>query len=177
VLVQSIDGSIRAYADFVREGDPAAEAAQLIADASLEFSQRVRLVAGPRHFSQYDNVGLVQALKKIPMDVENGTPPERARSHVRSLLQREKQGMPMFLVSSRARWTLNALSGGYARVLLKAGVLADYAEEGVYRTVIEGLESFAGRMELGRSTEGGEDDSFNATTRDGRPYRSMMGAR
>jgi hypothetical protein len=177
VLVQSIDGSLRVFADYVREGDPAGEAAQLVADAALDCGQRPRLIAGPRHFSQYDNVGLVQALRKIPLEVENGVPPERARNHIRSLLQREKQSMPMFLVSDQARWTLNALAGGYARVLKSGGILADHAEEGVYRTLMEGLESFAGRAELGRSTDEEADATLNAVTHDGRPYRSMLGSR
>ncbi len=85
--------------------------------------------------------------------------------------------MPMLLVSDQARWTLNAFAGGYARVLLKAGVLADYAEEGPYRTLIEGLESFAGKLELGYSTAEEADATFNAVTPAGRPYRSMLGAR
>lgn len=177
VLVQSLDGALRIYADYVREGDPAGQVGQLIADAALDAGQKPRLIAGPRHFSQYDNVGVVQAIRKIPMEIDLGLAPERARNHLRSLLQREKQGMPMLMVSSQARWTLNALAGGYARVLQKAGVLADFAEEGVYRAVMEGLESFAGRLELGRSTDDEADATLNAVTHDGRPYRSMLGAR
>lgn len=176
VLVQSLDGSLRVYADYVREGDPAGEVGQIIADAALDAGQKPRLILGPRHFSQYDNVGVAQAIRKIPMTAEHGAAPERARNHVRSLLQREKQGMPMVLVSSNARWTLNAFAGGYSRVLLKAGILADYAEEGVYRVLMEGLESFVGRLELGRSTDEEADASFNSVTHDGRPYRSMLGS-
>jgi len=40
------------------------------------------------------------------------------------------------------RWTLNAFSGGYCE-RSQGGVLQDFAEEGRYRTVMEGLESFA----------------------------------
>ncbi len=177
VLLQQLDGALRIFADYVREGDPAAEAAGLIRDATLDAGAKPRLVMGPKHFSTYDNVGLAQAVRKIPMEIDPGVAPERARSHVRSLLQREKSGMPMLLVSDQARWTLNAFAGGYARVLLKAGVLADYAEEGPYRTLIEGLESFAGKLELGYSTAEEADATFNAVTPAGRPYRSMLGAR
>jgi hypothetical protein len=177
VLAQQIDGALRIFADYVREGDPAAEVGQLIRDATLDAGAKPRITMGPRHFSTYDNVGLAQAVRKLPMDIEPGLPPERGRNQVRALLQREKSGMPMLLVTDAARWTLNAFAGGYARVLLKAGVLADYAEEGVYRTLMEGLESFAGKLELGYSTGEEADATFNAVTHDGRPYRSMLGAR
>lgn len=177
VLLQSHDGALRIYADYCREGDPAAEVAQLIADASLDAGQKPRLVMGPRHFNQYDNVGLAQAVRKIPMTIDPGVAPERARGHMRSLLQREKRGLPMLLVSDQARWTLNGFAAGYSRVLLKAGILADHAEEGVYRTLMEGLESFVGLLELGHSTDDEADATLNAVTHDGRPYRSMLGAR
>lgn len=177
VLLQVLEGSVRIYADYVREGEPAAVLSDLVADASLDAGQRVRLTAGPKHFDQYLNVGLRQAAGKLPMEVRPGVQPERARSQLRNLLQREKQGMPMVLVSSSAVWTLNAFAGGYSRVLLKQGQLADYAEEGPYRVLMEGLESFLALMELGRSTDDEDDGRFNAVTHDGRRYTSMLGNR
>lgn len=99
---------------------------------------------------------------------------ERGRPVIDDLLQREIGGLPALLVSDQAPWTLNAFTGGYSRVLLKQGQLADYAEEGAYRTLMEGLESFAGLMELG-STDGPGSARLNAHTPGGRAYRSMLG--
>ena len=174
VLLQVLDGSVRVFNDYVREGEPSAVVGDIIQAANLDAGARVQLTAGPLHFDQYNNVGLRQAVAKLPMEIRNGVPPERSRTFIRSLLQRERQSMPMFLVSSEAKWTLNAFAGGYSRVLLKGGVLADYAEEGIYRTLIEGLESFLGLLELGNSTEDGDGARFNAVTPGGQKYRSML---
>lgn len=177
VLVQVLDSSIRVYADFVREGDATQALADIVAAANLEAGQRVRLTAGPLHYDRYNNVGLRQAAAKLPMEMRPGVQPERARHHLKTLLQRERQSMPMLMVSSTATWTLNAMAAGYSRALLKQGQLADYAEEGVYRTLIEGLESFVGLLELGHSTDDEDDGRLNAVTHDGRRYTSMLGNR
>lgn len=179
VLLQVLDGSVRVLADYLREGEPAAVVAEIISAARLDVggSAAFKLTAGPLHFDAYNNVGLRQAVQRIPMVVEAGVGSERARPYIRNLLQRERQGMPMLLVDQGARWTLNAFNGGYARVLEKGGILADYAEEGPYRVLMEGIESFLGLLELGRSTDDEDSDRFNAVASDGRRYTSMRGAR
>ncbi len=80
--------------------------------------------------------------------------------------------MPAFLVSSRARWTLNGLAGGYARAF-KGPQLMEYPEEGTYRLLCEGLESFLGMMQSGATDEPG-DSRANATAADGRRYFSAL---
>jgi len=176
VVVQVLDGCLRIFADGLREGDPATILASFVADLQLEAGAPVRLVAGPLHFDQYNNVGLVQAAARLPREVRTAVAPGRARASIANLLQRERQGMPMVMVSSNARWTLNAFAGGYSRALLKQGQLADYAEEGVYRTLMEGLESFMGLMELG-SPDDEDDGRTYAVTSDGRRYVTMLGRR
>ncbi len=173
VLAQVLDGSIRVFADYVREGDPAAVIADLISQARLEAGRDIRLIGGPIHFDRYNNVGLQQAIAKIPAELRAGVGPERGRDYVRRLLRLERHGMPALMVSSEATWTLRAFSGGYARALLKQGMLAEFADEGVYRVLMEGIESFAGLLDLGLG-EDGERASFNATTPQGRNYRSMI---
>jgi hypothetical protein len=178
VAMQVIDGSIRILADYVREGEPAIVIDDIIAAAPAR--GRNARAAGrrpPPTSTTYNNVGLAQAVRKIPMEIRPGVVPERARKLIKSLLQRERQGMPMLLVSSDATWTLNAFAGGYAHLMLKGGVLADYAEEGVYRILMEGVESYIALLELGNSTDEGDSGRLNAATRDGRRYTSMLGAR
>jgi len=172
VLVQSFNGTIRIYGDMVREGEAGSALAALVQDAQLECGRSVRLVCGPSHRDKYNNFGLIQAAKKIPMEVRVGTEPDVGRSYLRPMFQREKAGLPVVMISDRARWTLNALAGGYSRVLLKQGVLADYAEEGVYRTLMEGLESFLGLNALG-SPDDGEAD-LNYAYAGGRRYVSAL---
>ena len=95
------------------------------------------------------------------------------RAWIEAMMGREVRGVPAVLVSEAATWTLNAFAGGYARALEKGGILADYAEEGVYRTLMEGLEAFCGLMDLGLDSDEGHA-SFNAETAGGRAYHSML---
>ena len=176
VLAQFLDGAIRVYWDIAREGEPSAVIRDVVAAANLEAGRAVRTVIGPLHFDKYNNVGLAQALKAIPVDVRQGTPSDMGRQYLRPLFNRESRAGMMFMVSDQAKWTLNALAGGYSRAMLKQGMLADYAEEGVYRVLMEGLESFAGVLRTGSPDE--EDNGRNyAFTGDGRRYTSALGSR
>lgn len=176
IIVQVIDGSIRIFGDFVREGDAGEVVGDIIGESNLYSGRLVQVITGPKHADRYNNVGLNQALNKLQVVYRVGVSPDKGRVFIRNLLQRERQGMPMFLSSSSARWTLNGFSGGYSRVLNRQGVLSEDAEDGAYRTLIEGLESFAGLLSLG-STDEEDGDRLNAITKDGRRYTSMLGPR
>lgn len=170
-LVQLVQGGVRIYRDWIREGDPGDLLKDLVAEANLEAARSVRAVAGPLHFNHYNNVGLRQSAARLALDIRQGTAPELGRTEVRAMLRRQSRGMPALLVSSEARWTLNAFAGGYARALLKGGQLADFAEEGVYRVLMEGLESFTGLLRAG--SPDADDDTINYEyTSDGRRYIS-----
>src|SRR6185437_11168920 len=107
---------LRIHADWVREGEPAAVSLDIVKEANLDVPRGgARLVAGPQHWDRYSNVGLLQAVRRLPAEVRRGTVPEAGRHEARALLKKMSRGMPAFLVSSRARWTLNGLAGGYAR--------------------------------------------------------------
>lgn len=173
VLVQLLDGSLRIFADWAREGEPGAILKDIVQEAQLVAGRTPNLVAGPVHFEQYNNFGLVQGARRIVAEVRRGVSPGRGRDEIRSYLRRTTKGMPAILLSQEARWTLNALAGGYARAILKGGMLADYAEEGVYRVLMEGLESFAGLLKTGEPDD--ERQNFHyATVADGQPYRSTL---
>ena len=173
LLVQSTGGVIRIYGDLVREGEAGAVLGGLISDAQLECGRTVRLVCGPRHKDPYNNVGLIQAAKRLQQEVRVAVAPEKGRGALHALFQREKAGMPMIMVSDAARWTLNAFAGGYSRVLLKQGMLADYAEEGLYRTLVEGLESFVGLTETGQTDDAASDLNYQYAS-NGRKYLSAL---
>ena len=175
VAAQVLDGALRIFADYVYEGEPAECLPRLVADASVEFGRDLRLSAGPRHFEKYNNVGLVSAALRLLKEVRNGVTPDSGRIWIAGALDRHARGYPAILVDPKAQWTLNAFLGGYSRVLLKQGQLAEYAEEGSYRLLMEGLESFCGLMEYGLGGDG-QRARFNAETPQGRPYRSMLAA-
>jgi hypothetical protein len=173
-LTQLFDGGVRIVADWVREGDPGSVVSDIIQAANLEAGRIVRPICAPSHWDKFHNVGLVQAVKAIPMEMRRGAAPETGRPHIRSALRREIRGQPALKVAFGARWTLNAFAGGYTRALLKGGFLADHAEEGPYRVLMEGLEAFAGLLSM-PSQEDEEDATRYAWTPDGRRYITAKG--
>ena len=97
--------------------------------------------------------------------------------YLREMLGRTERGLPVVSIGPGARWTLRALAGGYARAMIR-GRLQDHAEEGPYRVLMEGLESFCGMIRAGRSEDAEDDSGPNYRySRDGRRYLSAMPAR
>ena len=176
MAVQFVNGVIRILGDWAREGEPATVVPDMVSLAGLELQRDVRVIVPASHFDRYHNVGLVQAFRRMAREVRRGTVEAEGREIVRQHLRRVVKGAPALLIGSDARWTLNGFAGGYCRATDKRGVLADGAEEGVYRTLIEGLESFAGLLRTGAPDD--EDRDLNyAFTNDGRRYISARAQR
>lgn len=172
VLVQMVDGGLHVLADWVREGDPGAGLDTIVREAGVEAEGKVRVFAGPDHFSQYDTVGLRAAARKIPCDVGRSGAQHVGREELRGVFRRLTKGIPAFQVSTQARWTLNALAGGYAKEVTREGMLTEFAVEGPYRTLMEGLESFAALM---KSSSLSDDVPVKyATAPDGRRFISAL---
>jgi hypothetical protein len=172
VLVQVNDGVFNVLWDSVREGDPGAVLAGIVADAGLEGGTKPRLYGAPEHFGNYDTVGLRGAARKIPVDLSQGGLGLDGRDEVRALLRRQIRSGTALRVSQRARWTLNAFAGGYCKSVLKNGILSEFADEGPYKTLMEGLESFASLLKMGDLSN---DTPINyAYTPDGRRYVSSL---
>lgn len=171
-LVQVIDGALRIFADWEREGDAGTVLQALLQDVTVFAQRRPSIVMPPVHFDQYNNMGLRQAATKLNWEVRKGTDMGAGRGQIRDMLKREIKGMQAVLVSDRARWVTNGFAGGYARALLKGGVLAEYAEEGPYRVIMEAVESFSGLMRLGMATGDENDDLRYDVTSSGRRFVS-----
>lgn len=148
MLVQTSGDSMRVFADWVMEGEPGAMLSRMIGEAQLIAGRRVMLSAGPQHFDQYSNVGLRQAAARIPVEVRAAVPPAMGRPRIADMLKGRHRHQPNLMISSNAIWTLNAFAGGYGRALAKDFVLQDHAETGPYRTLMEGLESLCGLLEI-----------------------------
>jgi hypothetical protein len=173
VLVQVLDGALRVYADWVREGDAGQVLSDVVKEAQAEAGKQVRLVAGAQHFETFTNVGLKQAAGRMSLDLRKGMPTITGQAVIRDMLRRDLRAMPALMVSREARWTANGFAGGYARALLKQGILADYAKEGAYRVLMEGIEAFAGLLKTGLASE--DDDNAEIrydTTANGRRFIS-----
>jgi hypothetical protein len=174
VLLGFSGGSLRVYADWAREGDPGLVLGDIVREAAVEAGPRVRVFAPLQHFSGHDTIGLRPAAAKIPIEIHRGGPAHQGREEIRALLRRQVKGFPALRVSSRARWTLNAFSGGYCRQVNKSGALADSPQEGVYKTLMESIESFAALMRISERDE--EDGQVNyGVTSSGRRFISARG--
>lgn len=169
VLAQYINGSIRIYGDWVREGAPGDVLESVIAEATLIAGRRPELLAPMKQFDRYTNVGLPGALTRLRLKAQQGPSDKMGvlEPHLRKLAQHQ----PAVLISQNARWTINALAGGYARGLDKSGILQPDPDEGYYRTLMEGLESFVGWLTVEAAI--GDTGPINwQTTPDGRQYIS-----
>lgn len=206
-LMQIADGRIAVIADWVREGSPLdcvagiAEEAMLAAEglrterhverprvwqdmlkAAVPDSYVTSRVApswsAPRqHFERYMNVGLAQAVRALPAELRQGGEGVMGQLYLKEALSRQVRGLPAVSVAQSARWTLRALAGGYTRAMVR-GRLQEYAEEGPYRVLMEGLESFLGLMRVLDSAEEEDDSEPNYSfDRQGRRYLSAMPAR
>jgi hypothetical protein len=154
-------------ADWVREGDPGAVLAEIVRDASLAVGRQLRLTAPSSHFRNYDTVGLRGAVRRLPAELRSGGDILKGRAELRTLLQQQTRGLPALQVSRAARCTLNALAAGYARAVTQQGMVSEEANEGAYRVLMEGLESFAATAQIA-----GEEDRNRryAIGPDGRRY-------
>lgn len=170
VLVSSFDGRIAIVADFVQEGDAGEAAERVVREASIQAGGRLKAFAGPQHFDQWQNVGLVQALRACGLDCQPSGSIEAGRSFIRSELGRTAGAAPVFGVSPDAKWTLRAFAGGYSRTL-RDGQLAETPEENRYKVLMEGLESFCALFSWGYE----EQEKRNwAYDKGGRRYLSAM---
>lgn len=168
VLLQHAHGRTRILADYVVEGDPALVAVDVIREAGLEAKGPLEIVLGPQHFEQWHSVGLAEAVRRLQQHPAAGTHPERGRDWLRDEFVRLTRGLPALQISTRARYVLNGLAGGYARGVTRRGELMAEPEPGLYRTLMEGLESCLGLLSLQVEDEGDAAYSFTA---DGRRYR------
>jgi hypothetical protein len=122
------------------------------------------------HRDRWHNVGLLQAIGRIPARARVGSVLERGRREVEARLGSTR---PRLLVSARAEWTLRGFAGGYTRSLASRGTeLAAEAEPGPYRLLMEGLEAFCGSLSV--IEEADETEGNMALDKHGRPYLSAM---
>lgn len=200
ILALRAEGELRIFADWVREGSPDELVGQIHEEAALlaetgEWVDReewdaeqpyklpvrrrgwlrlpIRWVVPAKHLDTWNNVGLMQAIRRIPQGVsaaDGGA--ERGRPLIAALLAQRHRDMPRLQVSPNARWTLRALSGGYARAIGQAGIAEAQPESGFYRTLIEGLEAFCAIGQTAQATP--ENQQPVAYTRSGVAYRSAI---
>lgn len=168
VLLQVLDGQLRIHADWVREGPPGDILSTIAQEARLDVGARVRLVVPPAGGA--DVVGLRIAARTVQTDFRSGGDIQRGRDAIRGLLTKRRRDASLFTVQFGARWTLNAMSGGFAFIHDKRGQLQKEPVDNEYRVLMEGLESFAAALHV---VDQEEDRPRIAYGDDGRPYKTI----
>jgi hypothetical protein len=167
VACQFVGKALYILADWIREGDPGAVVGEIVRDAGWAVGHRLTLVAPSYHFRNYDTVGLPGAVRRLPAELRSGGDILKGRAELRTLLQQQTRGLPALQVSQRARWTLNAFAAGYARAVTRQGMVSEEANDGLYRVLMEGLESFIATTQVAGEEE---HDRRYAVAADGRRY-------
>lgn len=172
LLVQVSGQGLRVCADFVREGDPGTALADIFAEVDRLVTGTLTLYAPPGHWTTYDTIGLQPAARKLKRRIGMGGDPTVGREEIRKRLETPLHGEMALLVSTKARWTINAFSGGYARVISQKGSPSPATvEEGPYKTLMEGFESFIA-VSAAAVERDGEDSPNYAMDAQGRRYLS-----
>jgi len=172
VAVQFVGKALHVLADYVGEADPGMAIPEIVRDAWLELGRKLVLVAPRTHFgNRYDPFGLAGAVHRMQMQVSAGGDIETGRAALRELMRQQTRGEPALRVSSTARWTLNGLAAGYARPVNRQGTVAEEPADGVYRLLVEALESFMASAQVA----GEEADMHQnwAYTRTGQRYKTI----
>jgi hypothetical protein len=148
VLVQLIKDRLHIIADWVEEGDTG-HVASIIRQAAVMAGDRLTLVAPPDHFAAYSTLGLRGNVAKYPADLTRGSGVEVGRGEIRALLQKRSADMPCLQVGMSARWTINGFAAGFSYEIARDGTIKEEPRDGLYRCLMEGLESFTGMMRQG----------------------------
>lgn len=171
VMVQVVGQGLRVLADWVREGDPGTTLQDIFVEAQM-IDPKFKAFAGAQHWNTYDSIGLQPAARRALRSVQTAGDPVVGREDLRKRIDLLTHGQPALQVSTKARWTLNGFSGGYARSV-KAGSREVFgvADDGPYKTLMEGLEAFVA-VAGGALQRDGEDQPNYATDASGRKYLS-----
>jgi len=147
--VQSVEGGIHVLADAVADSNPGQVLSEIMAAIGVEAGRSYRSIAPPGHFTGHDTVGLRPAANRVPVSLSRGGASLAGQAEIGKLLKLFRRGEASFKVSQHAKWTLNALSGGYCKDILKNGQPSEFVKPGPYKVLMEGLESFAALLRVG----------------------------
>jgi hypothetical protein len=184
-LVQLVNNSLRVLSDNVQEGDPGTVLTDILTNLSLRsepfqgsglnrsahFENRPQVFAPPQHWQPYDAIGLLPAAGRAQVRLSTGGSVTAGREELRRRIDAEAHGGPALLVSTVARWTLNALAGGCVVNSGPSRQIAMNSDTGPYAVLMEGLESFAAVV-AGMRAGDSEDKPNYAIDARGRRYLS-----
>ena len=171
VLCQVIGDTVYVLRDWVMEGDPGTALPDVLRECGLSGATSPKIFAGPQHWTTYNALGLQPAAFRARVRMTMGGDPAQGREELRRRVDATTHGRPSLQVSTNAKWTLNGFAGGYARAVVKGGVITGTADDGVYKVLMEGLESFIAVLS-GALVRDGDDQPNYAMDAQGRRYLS-----
>lgn len=171
-LLQLSGTQLRLVADFVREGDPGNTVSDILVETKRLITGKLNLYAPPNHWNTYDTIGLRPAIKKANERIGMAGDATAGREELRKKIETLAHGVPDLMVSTNAPWAVNAFSGGYARSIpVKGKEIVGVADDGPYKTLMEGLESFIA-VSTAAVERDGQDTPNYAIDAQGRRYLS-----
>jgi hypothetical protein len=170
VVCQSDGKALHILGDCVSEQRAAIAVEEIVRDTVLAFGRKLSLFAPRSHFQRYDVVGLVAAARRCQRELRAGGDIETGRAELRRLLQQQTHGEPAVRVSTSAHSTLNALAGGYAHPINRQGMVAEEPADGLYRLLMESVESFLATAQVAGETQ---PENWAIDERSGRPYKTI----
>lgn len=168
-LIQYTTKRLLVFRDWLMEGDPGECLPDIVSEIRAETGNApaIRWFSPRLHFQDFSTIGLKAAANKARVTISRGGDPLVGREEIRSLMRQYSRELPSFMVSAKARWTLRAMSGGFAKE-----ATATEPVRNSYSVLMEGLESLVGLMR-GPSTQDDNDASYVYTS-DGRRYLSAL---
>jgi hypothetical protein len=140
VLCQVSGTGLRVVKDWVREGDPGNTIEDIFSETKLIASRFDVFAQAPK---SYDAIGLAPAVRAARHTLRTAGDPAQGRTILRAKIDALTHGAPALQVSTAAKWTLNGFAGGYTRTVKQgAHDVQGVADEGPYKTLMEGLEAF-----------------------------------
>jgi hypothetical protein len=137
IALTLIDRKLTVLADNVSDGPPSSSAEAALAHLRLITSRNGNVVVPRHHFQNPDTIGLRAALYALGERPSQGGDPAQARAAVQSRISSRT-----LVVSGTARWTLRALTSGYAYPRRKPNEPPpNTPTANSYRTLTEALES------------------------------------
>lgn len=172
-LMQYVNRCFRIYGDWVVEGGVEEALDQILTSAlqAAEGHSMLKFFAPGQQFDQYNNLGLGRAAQRRRLTVVHGPKSEGCIGVLGDSLRSLSFHQPAFLANKSARWTINAMSQGYARGLDRSGILSNFPDAGYYATLMQGVESFA-RWLLGHTQDVSANPINWQVTPDGRRFMS-----
>lgn len=172
VLCQLAGGSLLIQGDWVREGDPGSVLSEMLTEIGLfAGGQKMVVYCGRQHWREFDIIGLQAAARRALIKVQMGGDEAQGREDLRRRIDLIVHNHAGLRVSTKAKWSINAFSGGYARAVVKGGSVAGVADEGVYKVLMEALEGFVA-VAASAITRDGEDTPNYAIDARGKRYMS-----